>query len=88
MCWHARLSRLNSAEDVAGRDHVVAHPDEASMATTMTSQRGIITGRLGPFARALGLGWRRSQEPRRRLIDGGWPCLTHDDQQVSGLLEA
>ena len=25
ICWHTRLSRLNSASDVACRDHVVAH---------------------------------------------------------------
>ena len=86
---HTRLSRLNSASDVAGRDHVVAHPDRASMATTRAGQRVIIGGRLRTFARALGLPWRRrSQEPRRRLIDGGWRCVTHGRQQFSGFLEA
>ena len=85
---HTRLSRLNSASDVADRDHVVAHPDRASMATTMAGQRVIIGGRLRTFARALRLRWRRSQEPRRRLIDGGWRCVTHGRQQFSGFLEA
>src|SRR5260370_11523789 len=76
ICWPARLSGLNSADDVAGRDHVVAHPDRVSEATTRAGQRGIIGGRLGPFARA-GLRWRRRQEPRRRLIDGGGHRVTH-----------
>jgi hypothetical protein len=88
MCWHARLSRLNSAEDVAGRDHVVAHPDRVNVATTMAGQRGIISGRLAPFARALGLRWRRRQEPRRRLIDGGGHRVTQGCQQISGFLKA
>src|SRR5216684_2331707 len=88
ICWHTRLSRLNSASDVAGRDHVVAHPDRASVATTMAGQRVIIGGRLRTFARALGFLWRWSQEPRRRLIDCGWPCVTHARQQIFGFLEA
>jgi hypothetical protein len=88
MCWQARLSRLNSASDVAGRDHVVAHPDRASSATAMAGQRTIIGGRLRTFAGALGLLWRRSQEPRGRLIDGGGHRVTHGRQQISGFLEA
>src|SRR5258705_11872719 len=89
MCWHARLSRLNSADDVAGRDHVVAHPDRVSVATTMAGQREIIIGgRLGTFAGALRLRWRRSEEPRRRLIDGGGHRVTHGRQQISGFLKA
>src|SRR5689334_11723242 len=45
MFWHARLSRLNSASDVAGRDQVVVHPDRASTATTMQGQRVNMDGR-------------------------------------------
>ena len=37
MCWHVRLSRLNSVSDVAGRDHVVAQPEKGKMTTTMAS---------------------------------------------------
>ena len=50
MCWHTRLSRLNSASDVAGRDHAVAHPDKVSRATTMAGQQVVIVDAYEPSA--------------------------------------
>src|ERR1700730_606397 len=86
MCWHARLSRLKSASDVATRDHVVAHPDRASMPATIIGQATVMSRRLRTFG-ALGL-WRRSQKTCGRLIDGGWLRVTHSRQQVPGFLKA
>src|ERR1700687_2755685 len=85
MCWHARLSRLKSASEVATRDHVVAHPDRASMPATIIGQATGMSRRLRTFG-ALGLHWRRSQKACGRLIDGGWRRVTHDRQQVPGFL--
>ena len=63
---------------------VLIHPFQAMSCRSRAGQRVIIGGRLRTFARALGLRWRRSQEPRRR----GWRCVTHGRQQFSGFLEA
>ena len=78
----------------AGDDEAVGVLREAAVADLREAedpfdgQRVINGGRLRTFARARGLRWRRSQEPRRRLIDGGWRCVTHGRQQFSGFLEA